>query len=90
METKSRVLIADSGEDFRYLMADTISSEEDMAVVGAAGDGLRNTRTYRAKTSKCNSNGPCSYKGLDGLGVLQKLSQMNQKPAVIIVSGFFQ
>ena len=30
METKSRVLIADSGEDFRFLMADTISSEEDM------------------------------------------------------------
>lgn len=25
---------------------------------------------------------------LDGLGVLQKLSQMSQKPAVIIVSGF--
>jgi len=88
METKSRVLIADSGEDFRYLMADTISSEEDMAVVGAAGDGLEALALIEQKHPNVILMDLVLTK-LDGLGVLQKLSQMNQKPAVIIVSGFF-
>lgn len=88
METKSRVLIADSGEDFRYLMADTISSEEDMAVVGAAGDGLEALALIEQKHPNVIVMDLVLTK-LDGLGVLQKLSQMSQKPAVIIVSGFF-
>lgn len=88
METKSRVLIADSGEDFRYLMADTISSEEDMAVVGAAGDGIETLALIEQKHPNVIVMDLVLTK-LDGLGVLQKLSQMSQKPAVIIVSGFF-
>ena len=88
METKSRVLIADSGEDFRYLMADTISSEEDMTVVGAAGDGIETLALIEQKHPNVIVMDLVLTK-LDGLGVLQKLSQMSQKPAVIIVSGFF-
>lgn len=88
METKSRVLIADSGEDFRYLMADTISSEEDMAVVGTAGDGIETLALIDQKHPNVIVMDLVLTK-MDGLGVLQKISQMNQKPAVIIVSGFF-
>ncbi|MBP8639901.1 MAG: sporulation transcription factor Spo0A [Oscillospiraceae bacterium] len=88
METKSRVLIADSGEDFRYLMADTISSEEDMAVVGTAGDGIETLALIEQKHPNVVVMDLVLTK-MDGLGVLQKVSQMNQKPAVIIVSGFF-
>jgi len=88
METKSRVLIADSGEDFRYLMSDTISSEEDMAVVGTAGDGVETLALIEQKHPNVIVMDLVLTK-LDGLGVLQKISQMNQKPAVIIVSGFF-
>lgn len=88
METKSRVLIADSGEDFRFLMADTISSEEDMTVVGTAGDGIETLALIEQKHPNVIVMDLVLTK-LDGLGVLQKLSQMNYKPAVIIVSGFF-
>ena len=88
METKSRVLIADSGEDFRYLMADTISSEEDMAVVGTAGDGIETLALIEQKHPNVIVMDLVLTK-MDGLGVLHKISQMNQKPAVIIVSGFF-
>lgn len=88
METKSRVLIADSGEDFRYLMSDTISSEEDMAVVGTAGDGIETLALIDQKHPNVIVMDLVLTK-LDGLGVLQKISQMNPKPAVIIVSGFF-
>jgi two-component system response regulator (stage 0 sporulation protein A) len=88
METKSKVLIADSGEDFRFLMADTISSEEDMTVVGTAGDGIETLALIEQKHPNVIVMDLVLTK-LDGLGVLHKLSQMNQKPAVIIVSGFF-
>ncbi len=90
METKSRVLIADSGEDFRYLMAETIASEEDMAIVGTAGDGIETLALIEQKHPNVIVMDLVLTK-LDGLGVLQKLSQMNinQRPAVIIVSGFF-
>lgn len=88
METKSRVLIADSGEDFRFLMADTISSEEDMLVVGTAGDGIETLALIEQKKPNVIVMDLVLTK-LDGLGVLQKLSQLDQKPAVIIVSGFF-
>lgn len=88
METKSRVLIADSGEDFRFLMAETISAEEDMTVVGAAGDGIETLALVEQKHPHVIVMDLVLTK-LDGLGVLQKLSQIPQKPAVIIVSGFF-
>jgi len=88
METKSRVLIADSGEDFRFLMAETIASEEDMAVVGTAGDGIETLALIEQKHPNVIVMDLVLTK-LDGLGVLQKLSQMGQKLPVIIVSGFF-
>ena len=88
METKSRVLIADSGEDFLFLMAETISAEEDMTVVGTAGDGIETLALIEQKHPNVIIMDLVLTK-LDGLGVLQKLSQSAQKTAVIIVSGFF-
>ena len=88
METKARVLIADSGEDFRYLMADTISAEEDMLVIGSAGDGVETLSLIEQKHPDILVMDLVLTK-MDGLGVLQKLSQMTQKPQVIVVSGFF-
>ena len=77
METKSRVLIADSGEDFRFLMADTIASEEDMNVVGTAGDGIETLSLIEQKHPNVIVMDLVLTK-LDGLGVLQKMSQMEQ------------
>jgi two-component system response regulator (stage 0 sporulation protein A) len=88
METNAKVLIADSGEDFRFLMADTISSEEDMTVVATAGDGIEALTLAEQKHPNVVVMDLVLTK-LDGLGVLRKLSQSAQRPAVIIVSGFF-
>ena len=88
METKARVLIADSGEDFRYLMADTIAAEEDMMVVGTAGDGVETLSLIEQKHPDILVMDLVLTK-MDGLSVLQKLSQMPQKPQVVVVSGFF-
>lgn len=88
METKSRVLVADSGDDFRLLMADTISSEEDMSVVGTAADGVEVLRLSEELKPNVIVMDLVLTK-MDGLGVLSRLSQFQQPPAVIIVSSFF-
>ena len=38
METKTRVLIADPNEDFRLMMSEILSAEEDLEVAGCAAD----------------------------------------------------
>ncbi len=88
MGTKARVLVADSGEDFCFLMADTISAEEDMTVIGTAGNGIELLELISEKRPDVVVMDLVLTK-LDGLGVLQKLSQLQPAPAVIIVSGFF-
>ena len=54
METKTRILVADSNQDFCRLITDTFSREKDLDVVGVAGDGrghahdeLGKRRAYR-------------------------------------------
>ena len=37
---KTKILIADSSEEFRTLLRDILSNEESLDVVGTAGDGI--------------------------------------------------
>ena len=87
METKTRVFIADGGEDFRSLLTDVLNAEHDLEVVGTAGDGLealRLTKDLNPDVLLIN----LVLKELDGLSVLQKLSESNTKSAAIVVSEF--
>lgn len=88
MATKARVMVADSGEDFRFLMSETIDGEDDMSVVATAGDGIEALQMANEKRPDVIVMDLVLTK-LDGLGVLQKLSQQQPAPAVIVVSGFF-
>lgn len=87
MEMNVRVAIADANEDFRMLMADTISMEEDMSIVGTAGDGMEAISLIEQKYPDVLIMDIVLTK-IDGFGVLKKLSGMKNKPAVIVVSGF--
>ena len=40
METKTRILIADTNDDFRRLMTEVLRNEEDLELVGCVGDGV--------------------------------------------------
>ncbi|MGI6498788.1 MAG: sporulation transcription factor Spo0A [Oscillospiraceae bacterium] len=39
MGNQVRILVADAGEEFRSLLAETLSGEEDLEIVGQTGDG---------------------------------------------------
>jgi two-component system response regulator (stage 0 sporulation protein A) len=44
MERKTKILIADSGEEYRLLLTEILEGEGDFAVVGSAADGAEALR----------------------------------------------
>jgi two-component system response regulator (stage 0 sporulation protein A) len=88
METKTRILIADSGEDFRRMLGEVIGAEEDMEVVGLAGDGAETLALSDSLRPDVLVTDLVLPK-LDGLGLLSALSGKPGAPAAIVLSGFF-
>ena len=89
MDTKTRVIIADTGEDFRNLLADQMIDEGDFDVVGRTGDGL--AAFSMAKSQKADVMLiDLILSGLDGLALMAKLIELpeSDRPAVIVMSGF--
>ena len=87
METKTRVLIADPNEDFRLMMSEILSAEEDMEAVGCAADGLEALALVKELDVDVLLLELVLPK-LDGLGVLRKLCDMPRSPTVLVLSGF--
>ena len=88
MENITRILIADPGEDFRKLLAEVIDSEEDLQVVGSAGDGqeaLALAESLRPDVLLMD----LMLSRLDGLGLLAALREREDGPAAVVLSGFF-
>ncbi len=89
MDNKTRVVIADAGEEYRLLLYEILTSEGDFEVVGCTGDG-------QTAYSLTKSEKPDVFltdlilSGLDGLTVLEQLAELpdSDKPSVIIISGF--
>ncbi len=87
METKTRILIADSNLDFCSLLTDLVAAEKDMEVVAAADNGL----DALALIAELKPNVvllDLVLTKLDGLEVLRRLPESGVKPHVIILSGF--
>jgi len=89
METKTRILLADSSEEFRMLLAEHIRNEGDMEVVGSVSDGPELLRlTGETKPDVIIMDLVLS--GIDGIGVLKKLGEMKAKSSVLITSSFYR
>ena len=87
METKTRVLIADPNEDFRLMMSEILSAEDDMEVVGSAADGLEALALVKELDVDVLLLELVLPK-LDGLGVLRKLCDIPRSPTILVLSGF--
>ena len=88
METKTRVLVADSNEDFCNLMTELLRGEDDMEPVGCAADGIEAlalTAEYRPDILVLD----VVLSKLDGLEVLRRLPEACAETKALVVSGFY-
>ena len=88
METKTRILIADSNVEYCNNLERIIREEKDMEVVGCAYDGaeaLRRASELKPDVVLLELVLP----GLDGLEVLSRMNETGSAPRVIVISGFY-
>ena len=88
METKTRVLIAEPGEDLRHLLAAHIEEDEGMELAGAAGDGeeaLELVSRLRPDVLLTELMLP----KLDGLSLLRRVAEASPGTRCVVVSGFW-
>ena len=87
METKTRILLADSNPDFCSLLTDLISCEKDMEIVAAADNGV-DALALIAELRPAVLLMDLVLSKLDGLELLRRLPETGVRPHVIVLSGF--
>ena len=89
MELMKKILIADTGEEFRRSFLDGLDSEVDIQVVGETGDGEELLRMVREKRPDLVVMEIVLSK-MDGIEVLEELGRMDpdMRPKTLILSGF--
>ena len=86
MENK-KVLVADASEDFRRLFAGALGEEPDMVLVGETGDGEETVRLVREAAPDVLVMDMVLAR-MDGMEVLRELSELSNRPRVLVLSGF--
>lgn len=89
MQKEIKIVLADSGEEYRQLLVDMLGSEGDFNVVGATGDG--NTALSIVLDNEIDVLiTDLILSGLDGLSLMKRISELpdRSRPAIIVVSGF--
>ena len=89
MELTKKILIADTGEEFRRSFIDNLDNEPDIQVVGETGDGEELLRMVREKQPDLVIMEIVLAK-IDGIEVLEAMGNMDLecRPRVIILSSF--
>ena len=87
MEAVKRLLIADTDETYRQTLRGVFESKRDFIVSGDTGDGeelVRMARQYEPDAIVMD----VVLSGMDGLAVLEELSQLERKPRIVMLSNF--
>ena len=80
MEAVKRILLADTGEEFRLSLANHINEEADMQVVGETGDGMELLHMVRELEPDAVVM-EMVLTGMDGLEVLEeRIRQLGMNP----------
>lgn len=87
MSTKTKILVADSGEDFYKLLLDRVKFEDDFKLLGRAANG-EEALQMAAELSADILLMDVILPKMDGLCVLERLNKQSRRPAVIITSNF--
>ena len=89
METKIKVLIADSSHDYRKLVTNRFQDAPDIELVGSTTDGpeaLRLTHEMQPDVIVLD----VLLENLDGLDVLHRIREMRLNVSCIVVSAFYK
>lgn len=89
METKIKVIIADSQEEFRKALSDICLAEGDIEIVGSVSDGGEAFSLISERKVDILLT-DVVLQGLDGLMLMSKLRDLPEcdRPAVIVMSSF--
>ena len=89
MKEKISILIADDNLDFSNTLANYIEEQEDLEVIGVAKDGIEAVEMI-ANTSPDVVLLDVIMPHLDGLGVLEHVNRLDEKPIFIMLSAVGQ
>ena len=89
MEATVSLLVADANEEYRHQFIEMLQAEPDLQVVGETGDGLvllDQLKTLRPDVVVME----IVLGGIDGIEVLERLSQMelDYRPKILILSSY--
>ena len=87
MDTKRRILIADTGDEFRHIIAQAAEREPDFIVAGETTDGqelIRMTRQLRPDAVIMDM----VLDGIDGLEAIQNIGALEQAPKILVLTSY--
>jgi len=87
MKEPISIVLADSSEDYRKIMSDMLSSEEDMQLLDAVDngiDGLQQVRTLRPDVLVCD----LLLRGMDGTELIRSIKRERLRTRIVVVSSF--
>ena len=87
LERRIKVLVADAGEEFRRILVEQLESEAGIEVVGATGDGEEALRLTESAAPDVLVMDLVLIQ-MDGVDVLQMLAKREERPKVLVLSGF--
>ncbi len=90
MENIKRIIVADTGAEFRQSLARALSDESDFQVIGQTGDGVELVRMVRGDQPDAVIMDMVLTGGMDGMDVLDVLAQLKNRPKVVILSSYIK
>ena len=90
MESKKRIVVADTGIEFRKSLIRALSDEPDFQIVGETGDGAELMRMVQRDRPDAVVMEMVLTGGMDGMDVLDALSRLAERPKVLILSSYIK
>ena len=90
MESIKRIIVADTGTEFRQSLVQALSDEPDLQVIGETGDGAELVRMVRREQPDAVVMDMVLTGGMDGMDVLDALAQQKGRLRVLILSSYIK
>ena len=90
MENTKRIVVADTGIEFRKNLIRALSEEPDFQIVGETEDGSELMRMIQRDQPDAVVMDMVLTGGMDGMDVLDAISRLRERPKVLILSSYIK